>query len=874
MSEIQHILSVAISGPADTSAPAGTSAESKKTNDKKVKAEPGKTYFGAWLGESPLEMDIDYTGDRVRAALGVNVLRPVESVVYGTRLIVNYRFDQYIKSVREYEADIKEFSGLTGKKPKILSDYVQWNNSWAYSAFPTTFCAMAGKAGAIPMITWEPSGLPFKTNDPSKTYLDEFNDQFNKKSGKIYEYALMWAKAAKAYGKPFLLRPFHEMNLRETYPWTAWMNGGDAGIEKVKEAWINLYKLFKEVGADNATFVWCPNNKSYPAENWNTIDKYYPGDAYVDWIGIDGYRKGTETVNEGSKFPLFNSVFGKSLPYLRSKGKPLIICETSSSPDEKKPQYINELFEASKYYGISAVCWFNENKEGMGADEKNWLIDAPEKTKKQMEQEEDDLLFGKKKEAKKEENEVPVVNNSLDAFRKVGIDKRTGKKDEAFIYEEAPITENIEGVTQKKDRKVRVPVEKARLEEKAKAKREWLEKNIKYLPLPGAVSAMRIDLAEVEEKLAGYEAFRPEIIADQTKDVRPLMARKYEAAMEQLEMVHSDDREYLKALAKMKDILNHWVYLDFIEVPDISPAAIRVLAKKEYKDAVEYNETKMGEKTVKTIIAGKKFTEKVLESLLKEEALKPYADKLKELFLWAHTSAEAEGVSKNIMALANTSSRDGRKYIGSFSNVLLPWLLKYMDTTRFANTEPRGLLAASFATLGDVEAAKSDEKSYQRAIVLYLAAYDIITSPDFKKREEKEKDLKFIILIGLAKMKALIAKKRNDPKMLDEAVKELSAIAFKDDPTMAQRALMFVHLKKNDTVLPSYKVMAKLVLANSLGLYALMANDTKANFTDAKRFEMMEEAKKALIIYKGLMASGYAEEARMRMEDLSTQVKY
>ncbi|WP_376791077.1 hypothetical protein [Thermoflexus sp.] len=37
-------------------------------------------------------------------------------------------------------------------------------------------------------------------------------------------------------------------------------------------------------------WVWSPNCASDPPEPWNDLHRCYPGDAYVDRIGLSGYN--------------------------------------------------------------------------------------------------------------------------------------------------------------------------------------------------------------------------------------------------------------------------------------------------------------------------------------------------------------------------------------------------------------------------------------------------------------------------------------------------------------------------------------------------------------------------------------------------------
>jgi beta-mannanase len=54
---------------------------------------------------------------------------------------------------------------------------------------------------------------------------------------------------------------------------------------------------------------------------------YYPGDAYVDWTGVDGYNWGTR--NGG--WQTFKHVFRNIYPLLAAKNKPILIGEMASA---------------------------------------------------------------------------------------------------------------------------------------------------------------------------------------------------------------------------------------------------------------------------------------------------------------------------------------------------------------------------------------------------------------------------------------------------------------------------------------------------------------------------------------------------------------
>jgi len=93
--------------------------------------------------------------------------------------------------------------------------------------------------------------------------------------------------------------------------------------EMEPQAYVKAYQrivgLIRAEGADNVAFVWhsyaAPTYKGYPLSDW------YPGDNYVDWVGISlfGHMYSSELNAEG------NTVFD----FARAHKKPVMIAEAS-----------------------------------------------------------------------------------------------------------------------------------------------------------------------------------------------------------------------------------------------------------------------------------------------------------------------------------------------------------------------------------------------------------------------------------------------------------------------------------------------------------------------------------------------------------------
>jgi beta-mannanase len=202
--------------------------------------------------------------------------------------------------------------------------------------------------GCVLMVTWEPWNPA--TQDPI--------DYDKMLSGGYDSYIASFAQALKNTDRLVLIRFAHEMN-GDWYPW--------CGNRIGKEKYIALYRYAKDrfdaAGAKNVRWVFAVNWEDAPKYN-NDFASYYPGDRYVDFIGIDGYNWGN--VKSWSRWRSFKEIFEDRLNATgKTFNKPVIISEfgsTSSGGD--KALWIKEAFlyiRARK--DISAFVLFNVDKE-------------------------------------------------------------------------------------------------------------------------------------------------------------------------------------------------------------------------------------------------------------------------------------------------------------------------------------------------------------------------------------------------------------------------------------------------------------------------------------------------------------------------------
>jgi hypothetical protein len=192
-------------------------------------------------------------------------------------------------------------------------------------------------AGRIPLVNWEPHNIDFaKIVD-----------------GSLDATIIARANGSKALGKKFFLDFAAEMNGDE-----AW---SDNNASLYLSAYRHIHDLFVAAGANNVVWAWCPNVTDTQGGNRTTMD-YYPGDAYVDWTGVDGYNWGTK--NGG--WQTFQQVFQNIYPLLAARKKPILIGEMASAEaGGDKGKWIDDIVPTlrNSFPLIKAIVWFDINKE-------------------------------------------------------------------------------------------------------------------------------------------------------------------------------------------------------------------------------------------------------------------------------------------------------------------------------------------------------------------------------------------------------------------------------------------------------------------------------------------------------------------------------
>ncbi|HHD82244.1 MAG TPA: beta-mannanase [Campylobacterales bacterium] len=271
------------------------------------------------------------------------------------------------------EESITKFEKSAGKKMAFTAFSQHWFKGLAY---PKDQIQTIANSGAMPYVRLLP-----------RSSLEQFKAEKHFSLEKIIEGQFdtqlsAWAKAAKKHGIPILVDFGVEMN-GDWFGWSGAMNGagskdhyGDPkrfdGAEKYRDAYRHIIDIFRAEELHHITWVFHPNVKSIPNTEWNQPKHYYPGDDYIDWIGISIYGAIYDAdYPKGSYWDTFEETLKENHKSILeiSSTKPFAILEfgvTDQHPNGSKVTWLKDAFKtilSKKYITFKAISYWDESWE-------------------------------------------------------------------------------------------------------------------------------------------------------------------------------------------------------------------------------------------------------------------------------------------------------------------------------------------------------------------------------------------------------------------------------------------------------------------------------------------------------------------------------
>jgi beta-mannanase len=227
---------------------------------------------------------------------------------------------------------------------------VHWGNEGAFP--PPSLTTPLKNSNKTLIIFWDSMDYTALTTNQPRFSMDAII------RGDWDNYIKSFAASAKAYGGSVILIPFEEANGNWS-PWSGTLNGNTPA--KVMEAYRHIHDVFGNV--PNVKWALALNSNSVPDTTANALELYYPGDNYVDYMGIDGF-------NFGSPWLSFSQIFDKTLATLKRFNKPIWIFSLATAEGSGKAAWISDAItvQIPKHSEIVGWVWFNEAKE------QNWLV--------------------------------------------------------------------------------------------------------------------------------------------------------------------------------------------------------------------------------------------------------------------------------------------------------------------------------------------------------------------------------------------------------------------------------------------------------------------------------------------------------------------
>jgi hypothetical protein len=262
-------------------------------------------------------------------------------------------------------ARLKAFENLTGQKPL----WVYFSNNWFGGIkFPAGEVKIIKDFGAVPFIRMMPR------SDFSDTKSDPVYSLQKIIAGKFDKELKSWAHDAKKYNEPLMVEFGTEVN-GNWFPWCGFNNGKNP--ETFRKAYIHIIELFRNEDVDNITWVFHVNYESTPDEKWNSMSAYYPGDDYIDWIGMSIYGAQKQEDDWINISEIFDAAY-KNLSAI-SDNKPLGVFEFGVIEHERKFDWIKSFFDllkSRKYDRVKGISYWHSRWDNTDGSVTNMRLDS------------------------------------------------------------------------------------------------------------------------------------------------------------------------------------------------------------------------------------------------------------------------------------------------------------------------------------------------------------------------------------------------------------------------------------------------------------------------------------------------------------------
>lgn len=191
----------------------------------------------------------------------------------------------------------------------------------------------------------------------------------------LFKEMIAWATNIKKFGAPVYVIFHHEPEFE-----IGAANGSSGDFVR---AWRRLHTLFKNQGVTNASWLWTLTAQSFDPTTGPAANLWYPGDAYVDYVGADGYNwYSCRTGRLGGNWVSFEQIFDPVRRWAAAHGKAFFAPEWGSQEDPgqagRKADWLAETLltlQKPEWNSLRGVLYFHsEDPEVSNPCE--WWVDS------------------------------------------------------------------------------------------------------------------------------------------------------------------------------------------------------------------------------------------------------------------------------------------------------------------------------------------------------------------------------------------------------------------------------------------------------------------------------------------------------------------
>jgi len=249
---------------------------------------------------------------------------------------------------------LRDYIRTTGHRPA----WIYFSNNWYRSrAFPAQLASWIRSQGSTPFIR-----LMLRSDDRENHAEPLFTPQAIARGDFDADLAA-WGRAAAKFKTPILAEYGTEVN-GKWFPWNGKWHGRARGTRAFAAAYRHIIDVTRANGASNIVWVFHVNWNDHPDRRWNRFENYYPGDAYIDWLGVSLYSMLGPHEDELTPFSAIDNTMKRL--HQMAPSKPVIIAEFGTdvnNPREPAAAWATAALKqilSNRWPQLIGFSWWNE----------------------------------------------------------------------------------------------------------------------------------------------------------------------------------------------------------------------------------------------------------------------------------------------------------------------------------------------------------------------------------------------------------------------------------------------------------------------------------------------------------------------------------